>query len=397
MKKMNFGKIDKGYFKIGIYVFLVLASLVLFEKIIGHLPILGTFFSSIINASTTIMSPFIMGFAIAFLINPIVKFFEKTVHHCFPRSKIKPKLTRGLCILLNYIIVLGGSVWIVLYLIPELTDSMMAFISQLPTNEELNRTIAHVFQQVDIIDPADATRILNSFIETILSIFENIPVLLGNILTNLYVISKITIDMIMAIFISFYMLLDKEGFLSYIRKIVYSFSNNEISKQLFYNGGRINRIFQDFIVGKALDSLIIGILAFVGFTILKAPFVLVLSLIIGVTNMIPYFGPFIGAVPAILITLFVSPITAIWVGIYILVLQQFDGNYLGPKILGNSLDLSPILIILAVVVGGALGGALGMFIGVPILATIKMFFSEYIDKRCTQKQAVLESTSQDTL
>lgn len=118
---------------------------------------------------------------------------------------------------------------------------------------------------------------------------------------------------------------------------------------------------------------------------LNAPFALVLSLIIGVTNMIPYFGPFIGAIPAAVITFLVSPLTALWVILFILALQQFDGNFLGPKILGDSLDVSPIWIILAVVLGGAFMGPLGMFIGVPILATIKMFFSEFINRKYEEK------------
>jgi len=155
----------------------------------------------------------------------------------------------------------------------------------------------------------------------------------------------------------------------------------------------VNKIFQNFIVGKAVDSLIIGILAFIGFTLLNAPFPLILSLIVGVTNMIPYFGPFIGAIPAGVMTFLVSPTLAVWVLLFILALQQFDGNFLGPKILGNSLDISPIWIILAVVLGGALMGPVGMFIGVPILATMKMFLTESINRKYEKKYAQADPLS----
>ena len=189
----------------------------------------------------------------------------------------------------------------------------------------------------------------------------------------------------MAIFIAFYMLFDKERFGRKMHTGVYAFASEEKAERVFLNANRIHHIFQDFIVGKAIDSLIIGILAFIGLTFIQAPFPLILALIIGVTNMIPYFGPFIGAIPAIFITLLINPPLAIAVGIFILILQQFDGNILGPKILGDSLDLSPLWIILAVVVGGATMGPVGMFIGVPIFATIKTFGGEYILRKYEEK------------
>ena len=184
----------------------------------------------------------------------------------------------------------------------------------------------------------------------------------------------------MAIFIAFYMLYDKERFAKKAEKTVFAISEEEKAARFLQNAERIHHIFNDFIVGKAIDSLIIGILALIGMNIIKAPYPLILALVIGVTNMIPYFGPFIGAIPAILITLLIDPPRAIAVGIFILILQQFDGNILGPKILGDSVDLSPLWIILAVMIGGAVMGPLGMFIGVPIFATVKVFGGEYINR-----------------
>ena len=225
--------------------------------------------------------------------------------------------------------------------------------------------------------------------------------MLATFIGNVFTMGRFVFNLIMAIFIAFYMLFDKENFLRQLRKVIYALTSEKTANRILYNGSRIHNIFQSFIVGKALDSLIIGILAFIGLTLIKAPLVLVLSLIIGVTNMIPYFGPFLGGIPAVIITLLISPIHGIWVGLFILALQQFDGNFLGPKILGNSLDVSPLWIILAVVVGGAVMGPLGMFIGVPIFATIKMFCTEYInrkyDKKYNQAAAITASdTEQET-
>lgn len=388
MKKIDFKNLDKSYLKISLYLFAVAAAVILFEKIIGHLPNLGNVIHTFLITVLRLGSPFFLGFAIAYVMNPFMKFFERMFLKYIPKAQTHKRSTRIFCILINYIIIIGGIFWIFIYLVPELKGSVVSFVSQLSTySTQLNESTTDLFDRIHFINSEDVNNILNKVLAPIMGVFQNVPALITNILTNLYSVGKITVDIIMAIFISFYMLYDKENFRNHALKIVYAISSRESAEHLFYNAQRINRIFQNFIVGKAVDSLIIGILAFIGFSLLNAPFPLILSLIVGVTNMIPYFGPFIGAIPAIFISLLVNPTTAIWVALFILALQQFDGNFLGPKILGNSLDISPIWIILAVVLGGALMGPIGMFIGVPILATIKMFLTEYINHKYQDKYA----------
>ena len=152
-----------------------------------------------------------------------------------------------------------------------------------------------------------------------------------------------------------------------------------------------NYTFEKFFVGKIIDSTIIGIIFFVGAKLLKAPFAMLLSIIIGVTNMIPFFGPFIGAIPVIFITLMfdiTNPLKAVWMAIFILLLQQFDGNILGPKILGDSIGIKPVGIIFSIIVGGAIFGPAGMFFGVPIFAVIFSVFNRFIDKKYSRKYGV---------
>ncbi|KXL51985.1 AI-2 transport protein TqsA [Anaerotignum neopropionicum] len=388
MRKIDFKKLDKTYLKISLYIFAVAAAVILFEKIIGHLPGLSNVFHKTLNAILRLGSPFFIGYIIAYVMNPFMKFFEQILVKLFPKTQKHRKLLRTGCILVNYVIIIGGICWISIYLIPELKDSVLSFVSQLSTySDQLNTTITNFFDRIGFINGDDVTNIINKVLAPILGIFQNVPQLISNIASNLYSVGKITVDIIMGIFISFYMLYDKENFKKHGCRIVYALTNRRKAAQMFDNAQRINLIFQNFIVGKAVDSLIIGIIAFIGFSLLNAPFPLILSLIIGVSNMLPYFGPFIGAIPAALITFLVNPITALWVILFILALQQFDGNFLGPKILGNSLDISPIWIILAVVLGGAFMGPLGMFIGVPIMATCKMFLSEYINRKYQAKYA----------
>ncbi len=390
IKKPNFPKIDKAYFKISIYVFFVAAALILFEKIVGNLTNIS---GSLGTASVYLKSlgaPFFLGFAFAYIMNPFMNFFERFLTMDFVFFRQHHKLTRMLCILTNYIIIIGGFIWILIYLLPELKASIVSLTSQLPAyTVDSNQRVQIFFDEIDFIESETVQKYINTIMDPIADASEDFPKTLETIVGNLYFFGRATVNLtfnlVMAVFIAFYMLYDKESFARQFRKIVYALSSRKAAEQFLRTMNRIHHIFQDFIVGKAVDSLIIGILAFVGFSMLKAPFPLVLSLIIGVTNMIPYFGPFIGAIPAAVITLLADPILAIWVILFILILQQFDGNYLGPKILGNSLDLSPLWIILAVVVGGALLGPVGMFIGVPILATFKTFGSEFISRKYQKK------------
>lgn len=385
IKKPKFKRIDRSYLKISIYVFFVAAALILFEKIIGNLPNIRDCLGVASLYLRSIGAPFFLGFAFAYIMNPFMKFFERFLKKNFSFFRQYHKLTRMICILLNYTIIIGGFIWILIYLLPEVKDSIVSLTAQLPVyTADLNERVQVLFDQIDFIDSETVQTYMNKILEPITNASEDLPKTVETIVGNLYFFGKATVNftfnLVMAVFIAFYMLYDKENFSRQLRKIVYALSSREKAMRVLRTANKVHYIFQDFIVGKAVDSFIIGILAFIGFSVLNAPFPLVLSLIIGVTNMIPYFGPFIGAIPAALITLLADPILAVWVILFILILQQFDGNYLGPKILGHSLDLSPLWIILAVVIGGAVLGPIGMFIGVPILATIKTFGSEFISR-----------------
>ena len=379
--RRNRSEHDKLLGKISLYILVVAALLILFEKVVGNLPSISGSIATFFQYFNNLVSPFIMGFAIAYVMNPFMMFFERFFLRVSESCRNHKKLTRTLCILLMYTVIIGGTVWIVIYLLPEIRDSIMAFSTNINVySAAMNERIRYIFDQIAFIDSADVNNVIDRLLAPVKDISENAPELIETLAANVFIFGRFTLNFIMAIFIAFYMLYDKERFAKKIEKGAYAFSSEEKAERFLKNAERIHHIFNDFIVGKAIDSLIIGILALIGLNIIKAPFPLILALIIGVTNMIPYFGPFIGAIPAILITLLIDPPLAIVVGIFILILQQFDGNFLGPKILGESVDLSPLWIILAVMIGGAVMGPLGMFIGVPIFATVKVFGGEYIDR-----------------
>lgn len=344
---------------------------------------------SIFSTIKKLSSPFIYGFFIAYLICPIVTFLEKICFIHIPLLKNKVRVKRTIAILITYIVAIGCIVWLTTYFLPEITTTLSNVL--LPQNIlAFEDTLVEFINNNNFIgiNSEDASKLLNNLFSPLLVNSTNIPVMLQKILDSTVIAASTLLNAIMGIFIGFYMLFDKEAFGSEFKKILYTFFDETKTDRFLNNVKRVHTIFQSFIVGKTIDSVIIGIICFAGMNLMnlmKMPYITIISLIVGLTNMIPYFGPFIGAVPAVLITLLIEPGKAIWVALFILALQQFDGIILGPKILGNSTGVSPMWIILAIIVGGALMGPLGMFLGVPVFASFKMFFSEYVEERYSKK------------
>lgn len=330
------------------------------------------FFLFMNNNLLAIFSPFIGAFGIAYLLNPLMTKIEK-----------KFKLKRGWTILIIYLLLIGIVTIFITVVSPSIANSIGDLIKNLPRYfQQTEEWLTEQITNLKLIDKYGITPFIE---ENLDKVFGKVSDYINNILTT--AVSK-AIDLtstlfktILAMIISIYFLKDKERFMHGLKKIIHAFLNREKAKGFIEFGSELDKLFSQFIIGKFIDSCIIGAICFVGLLIIKAPYVLLLSLIVVMTNMIPYFGPFIGAVPAVLITLFSSPIKALWVLFFMILLQQFDGLYLGPKILGDKVGLSPFWIILAIVIGGGIFGILGMFLGVPIMAVIKTLIDRYISKK----------------
>ncbi|MCD6435740.1 MAG: AI-2E family transporter, partial [Clostridiales bacterium] len=228
---------------------------------------------------------------------------------------------------------------------------------------------------------------VNEYISNVSSIFDKV---VYTSLNSILGISRGIFKFILGFVISIYILKDKEEFGKGFRRFFYAKFTSENADKILEFVRDSDKIFSKYLIGKLIDSIIIGLISMAGFFILKAPYPMLLALIIGVTNMIPYFGPFIGAVPAILITLFFSPVAALWVSIFIFFLQQLDAYIIGPKILGKSLGLSPFWIILAILIGGGFFGLLGMLVGVPIMAIIRNIVTKNIDNELKKKELIIK-------
>ena len=193
-------------------------------------------------------------------------------------------------------------------------------------------------------------------------------------------------NVLMGLVISIYIILDKNKLKRSAKKIVYAVSPQKKEEEIWETMKQCSHIFNGFLIGKMIDSLIIGIICLIAMSILRLPYALLLSIIVCITNMIPYFGPFIGAIPGVLIYLFIDIRLAFVFAIMILVLQQFDGLYLGPKILGDQTGIKPLWVIFGITVGGAYFGVMGMFLGVPAVAVIMYLVNLLLDKKLSKKE-----------
>ena len=217
---------------------------------------------------------------------------------------------------------------------------------------------------------------------TVITIITNMVPVIGNWVLEL---SSSLFSIFIGVIVSIYMLIDKEKLLALCRKIVFAFSPNERAKFILRIARIRNDTFGKFLVGKIIDSLIIGVLTFCILSICKMPYTLLISVIIGITNIIPFFGPFFGAIPSVIIVLFVSPTKALWLVLIVFVIQQIDGNIIGPKILGDTIGISAFWILFSLLIFSKLLGFVGMIVGVPIFAVVYSLIKETVEVRLKDK------------
>ncbi|MEG2658456.1 MAG: AI-2E family transporter [Clostridiales bacterium] len=338
-------------------------------------------FLSMLSWFFSIFQPFILGFIIAYLINFFVVSLEKRVFF-----KLKnPKMQRIFAMIAGYtlaIIILGLFLFM---LVPQTLKSITVLITNVPDYIENLLTVVNEIS-VKYGWQSGVQQWLN---QTLLYFEKGIPDFISwivpytvNITTAL---SKVLLNIIIAVIVSIYFIGTKEKFFAQIKKLLYANCKTEKVNSILSFTAMTNSTFSNFICGKLLDSLIIGIICFVFLSIFKFPFALLISVIVGVTNIIPFFGPFFGAIPSFFILLIADPTKALWFPLFILVLQQLDGNVIGPKILGLSIGISAIWIVFSIVISGSLFGFVGMLVGVPVFAIIYTVLRMRTNKKLEDK------------
>lgn len=334
-----------------------------------------------------VLMPFILGIVLAFLINPLVSNVYQLLNHFIFKDK-RQKGCKYTSVALAYLILLGILTVTIVYIVPQISESLKELTRSLGYgyNYVINNT-AEIQQKYPFLPMEDIRQLLLKVVPE--NIFGYGTDLAKFVFPYLYNLSasfiKGFIDVIFAIVISCYIILDKEKISKQIRRIIFAFTNKKQAPVIWDTFRECNHIFNGFLYGKTIDSLIIGILSLIVMSVIQLPYGLLLSVIVGVTNMIPYFGPFIGAIPGVIIYLVIEPKYAIIYVIMILVLQQFDGLYLGPKILGDLTGIKPLWVIFGITVGGAYFGVLGMFLGVPTVAVIMHIVNVIMEKKIKKR------------
>ena len=337
---------------------------------------------AVIGKFLTILMPFILGFFFACFINPLVKRVHSLLNRMKPGKGAKIK--KAFSVIISYVVVIGVITVLLIYIIPQIKASIGelgntiqdGYQYMITHQKELNEKIPFIGLGggIEYIKEFAYKKIMSNGSEIIPYVYH----VSSSLLTMSY-------NVLMGLVISIYIILDMKKLKRSARKVVYALSPKKKEQEVWETMKQCSHIFNGFLIGKMIDSLIIGILCLIAMSILKLPYALLLSLIVCITNIIPYFGPIIGAIPGVMIYLFIDIRYAFIFALMILILQQFDGLYLGPKILGDQTGIKPLWVIFGITVGGAYFGVMGMFLGVPVVAVIMYLLQLFLDKKLKKK------------
>ncbi len=394
-------RIDKKYIRWGVTAFLVIAGSILFYYLLFHRANISAGFRTFLG----ITMPILDGLLMAYILTPMLNGLEKKLilpiclkYNVDIGEKKNRKRIRAISILLTIIIVTAALYCFFATVIPQLVRSVQSIILQFPiyinnlmvwttnlltNNPEIESIVMELFDKYSVE--------LSDFLN--LSVLPKMNELIRNVSLSFISFLKTLWNLIIGFIISIYILGSKELFAGQAKKMVYAIFETDTANAVISDVRFTHKTFIGFIVGKVIDSIIIGIICFAGTSIMGTPYAILVSVIVGITNIIPFFGPYLGAIPSALLILMVNPMQCLYFIIFILILQQFDGNILGPKILGDSTGLSGFWVIFAITLFGGLFGILGMVAGVPVFAVIYAAIRAIINSLLAKKKLPTETSA----
>ncbi len=395
---------DNQYFQLGkmILLIVVISSLLLMAALNVEVLLQG------ISKVVDVLSPLIVGCVFAYLLNPIVKLLDRRLYPFLCRKKMKQerayKLSRAVSIIFALVIGLFLVYEFFALLLPQLYESIVGIVNNfssyytaaedwvlgvLEKDPELRTRadvlLGNLFASMESWLNNDLMRWLDQ------NVLGNIGQFFTGLTTSVLSVVGVLLDLIIGLAASIYILWSKDTFIAQVKKILVALCKKETVNHVLDQVRRTNKVFSGFIIGKLVDSLIIGLLCYVGMLILRLPYPALIATVIGVTNVIPFFGPFIGAIPSAFLILLVNPLQCLYFAIFILVLQQLDGNVIGPRILGDTIGISGFWVLVSITVAGGLFGFAGMLLGVPVFAVLYMLVTDLIHGKLAGKQRPMET------
>jgi predicted PurR-regulated permease PerM len=378
------------YIRWGVTLFSVIAASIVLAMILSRLSGISSWVANTIAA----VSPVIWGLVIAFIVNPIAVFFEDTCFRLF-KNRMKPrtasKLAHALSIVFTVLFTVLVIFGVIMLIVPQLTSSISVLIEN---GQDYYNTLEEWINTLLEDNPK-----IRDYVETILEkgyafledwvnnrLVASAQSIMSKVASGVFSVVRWIANFLIGIIIAAYMLADKKRLLAQCRKLSAAIWKPKAEARIKRVAHKANEVFGGFIRGKLLDSTIIGILCYIGALILKLPYPILVATIVGITNIVPFFGPLIGAIPCALIILLIDPIKCLYFCIFILALQQLDGNVIGPKILGNTVGISSFWVLISITVFSGLFGVIGMLIGVPLFAVLYTIVKDLAEEQLTRKK-----------
>lgn len=365
-----------------------------FYMFLQHFTAIKTFFGNMFS----LLSPFLWGAVIAYLLNPIAKFFEKNLFGKLPRRR----LAHTFSVILTFILAIAAVVLLMVAIVPQLASSVMVLVGNLEGYfNSIQKTLNNLVDTLPFLDKEilDIDKLIGSWEQIFKTVTNWVVNNIDGIIGVSYKVGSSVFNGAIALIFSVYVLLDKKDLKRLARRLSAALLPEKPLTRFGEITRKSNRIFLSYIGGNLLDSLIVGVANYIFMLIMGMPYALLITAIVAVTNLIPNFGPFIGAVPSALILLLVDPWDAVWFIIFTVILQFLDGNVIKPLLFSDSTGLRPVWVLVAIIVGGGVMGIIGMLIGVPIFAIIFTLLNEWLETRLPERGFDLDGhkrTNSDT-
>jgi len=363
------------YFKWGLTAVAVIVIALVISLIFSKLGPIATAISTIISTVSSVLYGVVMAFLMAPVYDRIGIWVGEILSSLFPKWKKSDKYAKMIATLACLVILILVVFTLIMMIIPELVNSITNVISYAPSGaENLEAWLKDILnknpnlEKLIIGNYLDISARLSDIATT--TVLPNVNTYIKNLSSGVLNALGVVVNIIIGLMVMMYLLNMKTTLASQAKKIVYAVAGVKIGNEIVTEARYIKNMFEKFIVGKIIDSIIIGIINYVFMAIIHMPYALLISVVVGVTNVIPFFGPFIGAIPSVILLLLISPVTALQFAVWILILQQVDGNIIGPKILGQTTGLPSFWVLFSILLFGGLFGIVGMIIAVPTWAII---------------------------